>query len=98
MFDEETDETLVRAERRAMDAERNLVNIIAVAINKIEPARLRKIDLVGCDGEFAADHAPDLHIDLRTVERRLVGHFDIIDTGILENIARHFFGLFPKLG
>ena len=31
MFDEEADETLVRAERRAVDAERGLVGVVAVA-------------------------------------------------------------------
>ena len=97
MFDEKADETLVRAERRAMNAERRLVDVVAVAINEIEPARLCEIDLVGRDGEFAADHAPDLHVDLRSVERRFVRHFHVIDSGTLEHIARHVLGLFPKL-
>ena len=55
MLDQEADETLVRAERRAMNAERRLLGVVAVFVSEIETARLREIDLVGGDGEFAAD-------------------------------------------
>ena len=49
MLDQKSDETFVRAKRRAMNADRNLVGIVAVLIAKIETARLREIDLVGRD-------------------------------------------------
>ena len=71
--------------------------VVLVFVNEIEAARLREIDLVGRDGKLAADRAPGLHVDLRSVERGFVRHFDKIDPGILEDVARHFFGLFPKL-
>jgi hypothetical protein len=32
MLDEETDETLMRAERRAMDAQRRLVRVVLVTV------------------------------------------------------------------
>src|SRR5256714_1927116 len=98
MFDEKADETFVGAERRAMDAERDLLGVIAVFVAKIEPARLGEIDLVGGDGELAADRAPGLHVDLRSVKRSFVRHFDEINSGILEDVSCHLFGLFPKLG
>src|SRR5437879_13812696 len=98
MLDEEPDETLVRAERRAMNAERRLLGVIAILVNEIEPARLRKIDLVGCDGKLAANRAPGLHVDLRPVKRGLIRHFDIIDDGILQQAHRQYFVSFPKLG
>ena len=34
MFDEEADETLVRAERRAVDAERRLLGVVAVLVDR----------------------------------------------------------------
>ena len=88
MLDEKADETLVRAERRAMDAERGLVGVVAVLVDQTETRGHGEVDLVGGDGEFAADGAPDLHVDLRSVERGFVRHFDVVDAGILENVAR----------
>src|ERR1035441_1744881 len=97
MFDQETDKTFVGAERRAMNAERDFLGVVLVFVAKIEPARLREIDLVGRDGKLAPDRTPCLHVDLRSVERSFVRDLDKIDPGILEHIARHFLGLFPKL-
>src|SRR5437660_11447432 len=97
MLDKESDETLVRAERGAMDAERNFVDVIAIFVAQVEPARLREIDLVGRDGKLAADRAPGLHVNLRSVKRGFVRYFDIIDPGIFQHVSRHHFGLFPKL-
>ena len=65
-----------------MDADRNLIDIIAVFIPKIKIARLSKINLVGRDGKLAADHAPDLDVDLWSVKRCFVRHFYVIDLGI----------------
>ena len=83
MLDQESDEAFVRAERRAMNAERSFLGVVAIFVNEIEPARLREIDLVGRDRKFATDHAPGLDVDLRSVKRRFVRHFDVIDSGIL---------------
>jgi len=73
----------MRTERRAMNADRDLVDVVAVLIAKIKIARLREIDLVGRDRKLASDHAPRLHVDLRAVKGRFVRHFDVIDPGIL---------------
>ena len=97
MLDQKSDETFVRAKRRAMNADRDLVGVVAVLIAKIKIARLREIDLVGRDGKLASDHAPRLHVDLRPVKGRFVRHFDVIDSRVFQNVARHLFGLFPKL-
>src|SRR5438876_6011091 len=98
MLDQKTDETFMRAERRTMDADWNLLDIIAVLVAKIKIARLGEIDLVGRDGKLAADHAPRLHVDLWSVKRRFVWHFDVINPRVFQNVARHLFGLLPKLG
>src|SRR5438477_11050821 len=95
MLDQEPDKTFVRAKRRTMNADRCLVGVIAVFVNEIESARLREIDLIGRDGKLAANRAPRLDIDLGSVERGFVWVFDIINPGILEHAARHYFGLFP---
>src|SRR5438034_6343075 len=97
MLDQESDEALVRAEWRAMNADWDLVDVVAVFIAKIKIARLGEIDLVGRDGKLASDHAPRLHVDLRAVKGRFVRHFDIVDSRVLQNAARHLLGLFPKL-
>src|SRR5947207_9944840 len=98
MLDQKSDETFVSAQRRAMNAERRLVGVIAIFVNEIETSRLCEIDLIGGKRELAPDHAPDLHIDLRSVKRSFVRHFKIIDSGIFQDVARHLFSLFPKLG
>ena len=97
MLDQKSDETFVRAKRRAMNADRNLIDVVAVFVAKIKVARLRKIDLVRRDGEFATDHAPRLHVDLRPVKGGFVRNFDIVDPRVFQNVARHVLGLFPKL-
>src|SRR6266446_10337263 len=97
MFDQKSDETLMRAKRRAMNADRRLLGVVAIFVNQIEPARLREIDLVGRNRKLTTDYAPSLDVDLRSIKRGLVGHFDVIDPGILEHVARHHFGLLPKL-
>src|SRR6266576_1656341 len=97
MLDQEPDEAFVRAERSAMNAERCLVDIVAIFVAQVEAARLREIDLIGRDREFAADRAPGLDVNLWSVKRGFVRYFDIIDPGIFQHVARHYFGLFPKL-
>src|SRR5882724_2454675 len=97
MLNQKPNEALMRTERRAMNADRDLVCVIAVLVAKIKIARLSEIDLICRYGKLAADHAPRLHVDLRAVKGRFVSHFDIVDAGILENVTSHLFGLFPKL-
>src|SRR6476620_7344794 len=97
MLDQKSDETFVRAKRRAMNTDWNLIEIVAVFVAKIEAARLREVDLVGRDRKLASDYAPGLHVDLRAVKGCFVRHFDIVDPRILQNIPRHLLRLFPKL-
>src|SRR5438874_10897875 len=96
MLDQKSDETFVRAERRAMNAKWRLLGVVAIFVNEIEPARLREVVLVGRDGKLAADRAPGLHVDLRAVERGFVWHLDDIDSGILEHASRLLFCLLPQ--
>ena len=55
------------------------VGVVLVAIDEAETRGHGEIHLVGREGEFAADDAPDLHINFRPVKRRFVRHFDVID-------------------
>src|SRR6266536_1510333 len=87
----------MRSQRRAVNADWDLIDVVAVLVAKIKTARLSKIDLVGRDGKLASDHAPRLNVDLRSVKRGFIWHFDVINSRILEHIARHFLGLLPKL-
>ena len=96
MFDQEADETFVGAERGAVDAERHLFGVVAGLVGETETFWLGEIDLIGGDGEFAADRAPDLDVDLRTVEGGFVWNFDVIDAAALENASDHVFGLEPE--
>src|SRR6516225_6416936 len=96
MFDQKSDETFMRAKRRPMNADRNLVGVVAVLVNEMQPARLREINLVGGERELASDHAPDLHIDLGPIKRGFISHLNVIDSGILQYVPRHLLSLFPK--
>ena len=76
MLDEEADETLVRAEWGAVDAERRGLGVVAGLVGQAEARGDGEIDLVGGEGEFLADDVPDLDVDLRTVEGGFIGYFD----------------------
>src|SRR6516162_4796200 len=85
------------AKRRAMDAERSLFGVVAVAINKAKAFGHSKIDLVGRQCKFTAYHAPNLDVNLRAIKRRFVWHFNVVYFRIDESLPDHVFGLFPKL-
>ena len=97
VLDEEADEALVRAQRGAMDAERRLQRVVAVLVDEAELGGHGEVHLVGGDGELAADGAPHLHVDLRTVEGRLVGHLHVVDARLDQDVADHVLGLLPEL-
>ena len=40
---------------------------------------------------------PHLHVNLRAVERRLVGDLHVVDAGFDQYLAHHVLGLFPQL-
>ena len=85
------------SERRAVDAERSFLQIIAILIDQAESLRHGKIYLVGGNGEFTPDRAPHLHVDLWSVERGFVRHLNIVDSGAIENVTDHFLRLDPEL-
>src|SRR5690349_10476141 len=87
----------MRAERRAVNADRNLINVVAVLITKIKISRLREIDLVRRERELAPDDAPYLHVNFWSVKRRFVWNFYVVDARTLQDIPRHLFGLLPEL-
>src|ERR1043166_9997688 len=97
MFDEKTDEPFMGAERCPMNTKRCLLRVITIFVDEVESSRLGKIDLVGGDGELPSNHAPDLDVDLWSVESGFVRHFDKINPGPFQNVSGHRFGLFPKL-
>ena len=96
MLDEEADEPLMRAERRAMDAQRRLVRVVLVAVGETKLGGHGEIHLVGRQREFAANDTPDLHVNLWPVERRFVRHFHERNLGINQNLPDQILRLFPK--
>ena len=98
VLDEEADEALVRAKRRAVDAKRRGLGVLAGFIDETEARGDGEIDLVGGEGELLADDIPNLDVDLRPVERTFVGHFDKRRAAGDEDIADHLLGLDPQLG
>ena len=98
MLDQEADEAFVRAERRAMDAERRLVRVVLVTIDEAELGGHGEVHLVGRQREFAADDTPDLHVNLRPVERRFVRHLHVVDLRINQHLPDHVLGLLPERG
>src|SRR6266513_5179947 len=80
-----------------MNADRDLVDVVAVLVAKIKIARLREIDLVRRDGKLASYYAPRLHVDLGAVKSCFVRHFDIIDSRVLQDVTCHLLGFLPKL-
>src|ERR1051325_2613959 len=96
MLDQESDKTIMRRTRRALDTDRDFIDVVAVLVTKVETAWLREIDLVRSERELAPDNTPHLDVDFRPVKRRLIGHLDIINAGMFQYVPRHFFGLFPK--
>ncbi len=98
MFDQESDEALVRAEGGTMDAEGSFLGVVAVFVNEPEAFWDGEVDLIGGDGELASDGAPELDVDLGAVERGFVGDLDVVDAGFDEDVADHVFGLLPKFG
>src|SRR5207247_917932 len=90
------DKPFVRAERRAMDAERRLLGVVAILVHEAETFRDGEIHLIGGDREFPAYGAPDLYVNLRAVERRFVGDLDVVDAARFEDLAYHVLGLLPQ--
>ena len=96
MLDQKADEPFVRPQRRAMDAQRCLVRIVLVPIDQAEAFGHGEVHLVGRQCEFAADDAPDLHVDLRAVKRGFVRHFHVVDFRINQHLPDHVLGLLPE--
>ncbi len=86
----------MRAEWRAMDAQRRLLRVVAVAIFQAELRGHGEIHLIRRQRELAADDAPHLHVNLRAVERRLVRHFHVGNFRINQNFADQIFRLLPQ--
>src|SRR5689334_18082125 len=81
-----------------MNTERSFLGVITIFVSEFEAFWLSEIDLVGGDCELAPDRAPDLDIDLGSVKRGLVRHFNVVNPGTLKDLAHHLFGLQPELG
>ena len=56
-----------------------LFGVVLVAVGQAELGGHGEVHLVGGQREFAADDAPDLHVNLRAVKRRFVRHLDVVD-------------------
>lgn len=98
VLDEEADQAFVGGKRGTMDAERSFLLAVLVDVAQVEFFRDRKIELVGGEGEFAADDRPNLDVDFRSVEGCFIFDFDERDAGFFHTFADLRFGLNPELG
>src|SRR5688500_3221032 len=86
----------MRAEWGAMDAEWRLVLAFIVDKRQVEPLRYGEVHLVRRQGELAAYRAPDLHVDLGTVESRLVRYLHVWHVAVNHRLAHHLLRLEPE--
>src|SRR4051812_40346361 len=93
VLDQESNKSFVGTEWCAVDAERSLLLAITISIGEAEPCRDCKVYLVGRERELSSDRAPDLDVDLGTVECCLVGYFDEWNICRDQCLAHHVFGL-----
>src|SRR5436190_12024205 len=63
---------------------------------KVESFSLCKVNLVSGKGEFPANYAIYLYINLRSVKRSFVGNFHKWDVLIDHCLPNHGFGLYPE--
>ena len=84
------------AQRRAVDAQRRLLLAVGVDIAQIKAFRLGKVHLVRRQRELATDRAPNLHVNLGAIERRLIRHFHKGDVAVAHRAAHHLLGLGPQ--
>ncbi len=96
VLDEEADHALVGAERGAVDAQGRLLLPVAVDEVQVEAPGLGKIHLVGGQGELLADHRPDLHVDLGSIESCFIRHLFVGHVAVIHRPAHHVLGLEPQ--
>ena len=96
MLDQEADHTFVRGERRAVNAERHFIVTFFICELQVKTLRHGKIHLICGKREFLADGAPNLHIDLGSVERGFILRFHKGDVAIRHGAPHHIFRLQPQ--
>src|SRR5690606_2900152 len=68
VLEQESDETLMCAQGRSVNDEGSIGLVVLGNKFKVESSALCKVNLVGCKRELSADRAPNLHVDLGTIE------------------------------
>src|SRR3989339_896717 len=96
MLNKKPDKSLVRAERRPVNAKRRNLFTLVVFVNEPELCRNREINLISGKREFLAYGAPDLNIYFGTVKCRLIRHFRICHAAVCKRLKHHSLGLLPK--
>src|SRR3989344_8688657 len=96
MFNQETDETLMRAQRCAMDAQRHMLFAVFAYVGEADFSGHIEVHLVRRKREFTSNGAPDFHINLWSVECRFIRYFDKIDPRLLHNFSHHVLRLLPE--
>src|ERR1044072_9331269 len=95
-LDEKRNEALVRAERRAMNAERHGRSARWSPVAPTEPCRLNEVELRGAQRLLGAPKRSNLDVDLRAVERRVTDAGLVVHTARNENVAQHAFRPQPR--
>ncbi len=96
MFEQEPDEALMRAKRGPMDAQGCFFNPVFIGEDQVEPSRLCKVHLVGCQGELFPDYTPDLSVNFGAIEGGFVGSLHERYAAIGHGAPHHFFRLHPQ--
>ena len=97
VLDEQGDEALVGAQRRAVDDVRAVAAVIRAHIGQVEALGHDQIELVGGGGLLPPHHVPDLEIHLGPVKRRLAPHRLVGNVHLIHGGDHHPLGLRPCL-
>ena len=97
MLQQKRDKALMRAQGRAMDDVRILLQPIVICVDEIEAGRHSKVELVGVQRKFPADHRAELEVHLGTIEGALAFGDDVVEVELIERLAQHVFAEGPGL-
>ncbi len=97
MLNEDADEALERAEDRAVKHQRMVFLAILADVDRAEPLRHRRVELVRAALPGTADRVGQMELELGPIESALAGQHFIIEPSLLERGLEIGFGTIPLL-